>query len=49
MTNHKQNLMFNKNLKSETQYYSELVVWIVTIKLEMQNLRGVLLQPHNQV
>ena len=46
MTNHKQNLMFNKNLNSDSQYsqyYSELVVCIVIIKLEVQNLSGIFL------
>ena len=37
MTDHKQNLMFNKNLNSKSQYYNGLVVWIVIIKLEVQN------------
>ena len=46
MTNQKQNLMFNKKLNSYSQYfqcYSGYVVWIVIIKLEVQNLSEIFL------
>ena len=43
MAGHKQNLIFNKNINFQAQYYAELAICLVIIKLGVEILSGVLL------